>query len=226
MICLRNSAQNQNCDRAVMTSCPMVRKDPPCKQVDTPGQSNSGQGACSCPSKICGGDVVFKGTPRLPRTNYHLAAKTAGIAGIEALMTKPEVDIHGRALTERDKTLLDLLLRPGGASLERINRAMMAKAAYGNDSERLAERLGGPSWSSGERGARKIWDTTSLRMKRCAWWISVPKSGPKGRASVGPGGFVIPPVPAGAGPCMKKGKRNAGASGGLWLEPDRECSPR
>jgi hypothetical protein len=71
-------------------------------------------------------------------------------------MTKPEVDIHGRALTERDKTLLDLLLRPGGASLESINRAMMAKAAYSNDSERLAERLGGASWSIGEGGARRF----------------------------------------------------------------------
>jgi hypothetical protein len=71
-------------------------------------------------------------------------------------MTKLEVDIHGRALTERDKTLIDLLLRPGGASLESINRAMMAKAAYGGDSEGLAERLGGTSWSSGEGCARRF----------------------------------------------------------------------
>jgi hypothetical protein len=86
----------------------------------------------------------------LPRIIYHVAAKTVGIVGIEASMAKPEVDIHGRALTERDKTLLDLLLRLGGASLERINRAMMAKATYGNDSERLAERIGETSWSIGE----------------------------------------------------------------------------
>jgi hypothetical protein len=71
-------------------------------------------------------------------------------------MTEPKVDIHGRAFAERDKNLLDLLLRPGGASLESINRAMMARAAYSNDSERLAERLGGPSWSSGEGGARRF----------------------------------------------------------------------
>jgi hypothetical protein len=74
-------------------------------------------------------------------------------------MTEPEVDIHGRALTEWDKKLLDLLLRPGGASLESINRAMMAKAAYNshsNDGKRLAERLGGTSWSSGEGGARRF----------------------------------------------------------------------
>jgi hypothetical protein len=31
MMCLSNSAQNQNCNRAVMTSCPMARRRP-CKQ--------------------------------------------------------------------------------------------------------------------------------------------------------------------------------------------------
>jgi hypothetical protein len=70
-------------------------------------------------------------------------------------MTKPEVDIHGRAFTERDNALLDLLLRLGGASPESINRATMAKAAYGNDNECLAERFGGTSWSTGEEGARR-----------------------------------------------------------------------
>jgi hypothetical protein len=68
-------------------------------------------------------------------------------------MTEPEVDIHIRALTERDRTLLDLLLRFGGASLESINRAMMAKAAHSNDSERLAERLGEPHGPIGEGAA-------------------------------------------------------------------------
>jgi hypothetical protein len=68
----------------------------------------------------------------------------------------PEVDIHGRAFTERDKKLLDLLLRPGGASLERINRSMPKTAySYSKDSERLAERLGAISWSNGEGSTRR-----------------------------------------------------------------------
>jgi hypothetical protein len=69
----------------------------------------------------------------------------------------PEVHIHGRAFTERDKKLLDLLLRPDGASLERINRGM-AKAAYSysKDCRRLAERLGGTSWWSGEGNIRRF----------------------------------------------------------------------
>jgi hypothetical protein len=71
----------------------------------------------------------------------------------------PETDIHGRAFTERDKKLLDLLLRPDGASLERINRVIAKKAAahsYSWDSARLAERLGGTSWSQGEGGTRRF----------------------------------------------------------------------
>jgi hypothetical protein len=69
----------------------------------------------------------------------------------------PEVDIHGRAFTERDKKLLDLLLRPGGASLERINRSMPKAAySYSKDSERLAERLGATSWTSGDAGTRRF----------------------------------------------------------------------
>jgi hypothetical protein len=32
-------------------------------------------------------------------------------------MATPETDIHGRAFSERDTKLLDLLLRPNGASL-------------------------------------------------------------------------------------------------------------
>jgi hypothetical protein len=74
-------------------------------------------------------------------------------------MATREMDIHGRAFTERDKKLLDLLLRPDGASLERINRAIAKKAfahSYSWDSARLAERLGGTSWSSGEGGTRRF----------------------------------------------------------------------
>jgi hypothetical protein len=41
-MCLSNSAQNQNCNRAVMTTCPMARRRP-CKQVDTLGRSTCGQ---------------------------------------------------------------------------------------------------------------------------------------------------------------------------------------
>jgi hypothetical protein len=71
--------------------------------------------------------------------------------------TAPEADIHSRAFTERDKKLLDLLLGPGGASLERINRGM-AKTAFscGKDCRRLAERLGGTSWSSVEGGIQRF----------------------------------------------------------------------
>jgi hypothetical protein len=72
-------------------------------------------------------------------------------------MATPETDIHGRAFNERDKKLLGLLLRPSGASLERINRGMAKDArSYSDDSARLAERLGGTSWSSGEGGIRRF----------------------------------------------------------------------
>jgi hypothetical protein len=74
-------------------------------------------------------------------------------------MATPEMDIHGRAFTARDKKLLDLLLRPNGASLERINRAVAKKApfySYSLDGARLAERLGGTSWSQGEGGIRRF----------------------------------------------------------------------
>jgi hypothetical protein len=86
-------------------------------------------------------------------------------------MTKPEVDNHGRALTERDKKSLDLLRRPGGASLESINRAMMAKAAYGNDRERLAERVGGTSWRVA-KGAPEDLGYDFLPDETVRWWIS------------------------------------------------------
>jgi hypothetical protein len=74
-------------------------------------------------------------------------------------MAVPDMDIRGRAFTERDKKLLGLLLRPEGASLQRINRAIPKKAAahsYGSDSARLAERLGGTSWSKGEGDTRRF----------------------------------------------------------------------
>ena len=72
----------------------------------------------------------------------------------------PEKDVNGKPFSERDRKLLELLLRPDGASLEAINRAVVPpgkKAAYSyiNDSKRLAERLGGTVWTQGEGGARR-----------------------------------------------------------------------
>jgi hypothetical protein len=72
-------------------------------------------------------------------------------------MDVPDVDIRGRAFSKREKKLLDLLLRPGGASIERINHSM-AKAAYSysKDTARLAERLGGTFWSQGKGNTRRF----------------------------------------------------------------------
>jgi hypothetical protein len=71
-------------------------------------------------------------------------------------MAMPDLDIRGRAFTERDRKLLGLLLRPEGASLERINRAKATDHSYSSDSARLAERLGGTSWSKGEGSTRRF----------------------------------------------------------------------
>jgi hypothetical protein len=74
-------------------------------------------------------------------------------------MTVPNVDLTGKAFTERDRKLLDLFLRPDGSSLEQINRAVAKKVAaysYSGDSARLAERLGGVSWTRGEGGTKRF----------------------------------------------------------------------
>jgi hypothetical protein len=74
-------------------------------------------------------------------------------------MTVPSADLNGKAFTERDRKLLDMLLRPDGASLDQINRAVAKKAAaysYSGDSERLAKRLGGDSWAKGEGGTKRF----------------------------------------------------------------------
>jgi len=74
-------------------------------------------------------------------------------------MNMPKTDVTGKAFTERDQKLLEMLLRPDGASLDQINRAIAKKAAaygYNRDSARLAGRLGGTSWSKGEGGTKRF----------------------------------------------------------------------
>ena len=74
-------------------------------------------------------------------------------------MIIPSVDIHGKAFTQRDIKLLELLLRSSGASLEAINRAVATRVAarsYIRDSTRLAERLGGKVWTIGHGGTRRF----------------------------------------------------------------------
>jgi hypothetical protein len=64
-------------------------------------------------------------------------------------MTVPQVDIFGKRFTERDKKLLELLLRPNGATKYELNRATMKRVAahsFKNDSDRLAKRVGGTAW--------------------------------------------------------------------------------
>jgi hypothetical protein len=74
-------------------------------------------------------------------------------------MTVPSADLSGKPFTERDLKLLDMLLRPDGASLEQINRAVAKKVAaysYSGDSARLANRLGGVPWAKGEGGTKRF----------------------------------------------------------------------
>ena len=55
--------------------------------------------------------------------------------------------------------LLGLLLRPEGASLEAINRAVAKRVAaqsYIRDTARLAARCGGEPWSQGQGGTRRF----------------------------------------------------------------------
>jgi hypothetical protein len=66
-------------------------------------------------------------------------------------MTIPQVDIRGKPFTERDRKLLELLLRPNGATKYELNVAAMKRVAahsFKTDSERLATRA-----LAGQRGA-------------------------------------------------------------------------
>jgi hypothetical protein len=71
----------------------------------------------------------------------------------------PNMDINGKAFSERDQKLLGILLRPDGGSLEGINRAVatgVAARSYINDTTRLAKRLGGEVWTNGHGGTRRF----------------------------------------------------------------------
>jgi hypothetical protein len=71
----------------------------------------------------------------------------------------PEADIYGRYFTERDRRMLGMFLRDDGASLEELHRLTMTRVpgySYIRDARRLAERLGGTAWWTGEGDARKF----------------------------------------------------------------------
>jgi hypothetical protein len=70
-----------------------------------------------------------------------------------------KIDTHGRPFTERDRKLINLMLRPGAATLAEINAAIATNTAawgYRNDSRRLAQRIGGTSWTTGRGQARRF----------------------------------------------------------------------
>jgi hypothetical protein len=76
-------------------------------------------------------------------------------------MVIPQVDIHGKPFTERDRKLLELLLRANGATKYELNRATMKRVAarsFKTDSERLAKRVGGTAWRdpSGKGDTRRF----------------------------------------------------------------------
>jgi hypothetical protein len=65
-------------------------------------------------------------------------------------MIAPTVDKNGKPLTERDKKLAALLVRPTGAQKYELNAATMKRvAAYSFvvDTKRLAAKLGGKGWA-------------------------------------------------------------------------------
>jgi hypothetical protein len=71
----------------------------------------------------------------------------------------PKVDIIGRTFTDRDLQLPEMLLRPDGARLEAINRAIAKRVAaqsYIRDTTRLAARCGGEPWARGHGGTRRF----------------------------------------------------------------------
>jgi hypothetical protein len=71
----------------------------------------------------------------------------------------PKADIHGKPFTVRQLKLLELLLRPEGASLEGINRAVATRVparSYIRDATGLATRLGKAVWTQGHGGTRRF----------------------------------------------------------------------
>jgi hypothetical protein len=68
-------------------------------------------------------------------------------------LATPHVDIHGKPFTERQFVLLELFLRPNGATLDDLRAADMSLGpkvparSYKTDSETLAPRVGGTAWS-------------------------------------------------------------------------------
>lgn len=82
------------------------------------------------------------------QTRMHDALKREISRGkpITALL---KVDVHGKPFTERDMKLIELLVRPDGASRHELNNATMKRAparSFKTDSERLAKRVGGTAW--------------------------------------------------------------------------------
>jgi hypothetical protein len=74
-------------------------------------------------------------------------------------MNVPTVDIKGKPFTGKDMKLLELLLQPNGASLDRINRVVatgVPARSYINDTARLARRCGGIPWNMGTGGDRRF----------------------------------------------------------------------
>jgi hypothetical protein len=67
----------------------------------------------------------------------------------------------GKPFTERDRKLLQLLLRPDGASLDQINRAVAKKAAaysYSGDTQETGSR---DKWPLETRRVRSTWSDES-----------------------------------------------------------------
>jgi hypothetical protein len=67
-------------------------------------------------------------------------------------MNTPHADIFGKPFTKRQFVLLELFLRPDGATLDVLRQADMALGpktparSYKTDSEALAPRVGGTAW--------------------------------------------------------------------------------
>jgi hypothetical protein len=67
-------------------------------------------------------------------------------------MTTPQADLFGKPFTKRQFKLLELFLRPDGATLDALRKADMALGpktparSYKTDSETLAPRVGGTAW--------------------------------------------------------------------------------
>jgi hypothetical protein len=72
-------------------------------------------------------------------------------------MATPHADIHGKPFTKRQFVLLELFLRPNGATLDELRAADMSLGpkvparSYKTDSTVLAPRVGGTAWRDPER---------------------------------------------------------------------------